>query len=182
MCKRNFSRKGNAFRHNTKVHSDLSEIVLSSMNPSRIPKPSKGLKNAQANKFLIFKNMRSAQKLNDDDDYLDDILFTENDEIDSKIIKIIGQMIKPYLELESFLNSLSPQEKATVLTMAFSSSLLSFNLVKSLHEISEIYRSFQGLDIIAKHWASANNIPVPLATVFVRDAINNSTLIHRMNN
>lgn len=77
---------------------------------------------------------------------------------------------------------MNPQEKAKVLSKSFISSLLSYNPVKSLRETSEMYRSNQGLDLIAKNLALTNEISIYEASVFVKDAIRNSALIHRMNN
>jgi hypothetical protein len=142
----------NAFRHNTIVHSDLGQIVLNSTNSSRSVNRLKGEKNAQWNKFHEFKKLQSIHK-SKDEDYFYSLISEENNRIDSKIMKIIGQMIKPYLELDALLDNMNPQEKAKLLTMTFCSSLLSYNPVKSLHEISEMYRSIQGLNIIAKNWS-----------------------------
>ena len=88
--------------------------------------------------------MESIYKSQDSDDYMDILLFGENNKTDSKIMKIIGQIIKPYLNLKQLLNYMNSQDKAKVLSNSFISSLLSYNPVKSLSEISEIYRSNQG--------------------------------------
>ncbi len=77
---------------------------------------------------------------------------------------------------------MNPQDKAKVLSNSFISSLLSYNPVKSLREISEIYRSIQALKVIAKHLSVSKSIPMHQATAFVEDAIRNSSLIHRINN
>ena len=154
MCKRKFSRKWNAFRHNITVHSDLSKIVLNSTNLSSSSlNRLKYTKIGHKNKFHKSKYLESIYKSQDDDDYLDTLLFGEKKKTDSKIMKIIGQMIKPYLELEELLNYMNSQDKAKVLSNSFISSLLSYNPVKSLSEISEIYRSNQGLKVIAEHFS-----------------------------
>ena len=171
MCKRKFSRKWNAFRHNITVHSDLSKIVLKLTNSSHPLNRLKYTKNAHKNKFHKFKYFQSIYKSQDDEDNLDNLLFGEINETDSKIMKIIGQMIKPYLELEASLNYMNPQDKAKVLSTSFITSLSSYNPVKSLSEISDIYRSTQGLKLIAEHFSLANNIPVHQATAFVEDAV-----------
>lgn len=97
-------------------------------------------------------------------------------------MKIIGQMIKPYLELQASLNHVNSQTKARILSTSFTSSLLSYNPVKSLSEISDIYRSNMGLGLIAKHLSEAENMPIHQATAFVKELVRNSSLIHRMNN
>ncbi|MDF0679689.1 MAG: hypothetical protein P0116_01850 [Candidatus Nitrosocosmicus sp.] len=74
------------------------------------------------------------------------------------------------------------QEKARALTEAFSSSMISHNPVKSLHEIAEMHRANQRLKIIAQYWSQLNNIPIQQAAAFVENAIMNSSLIHRINN
>lgn len=182
MCKRKFRRKWNAFRHNTTIHSDLGKIVLDSTNLSGLPNSSKVAKNAHQNKFRKFKNFQPIRESLDYEDYLDDIILEEFNKIDSKIMKIIGQMIKPYLELEESLNYMDKNDKAIALTKAFSSSMLSYNPVKSLHEISEMYRANEGLKIIARYWSQANNITIQQAAASVENVIINSSLIHRINN
>lgn len=145
MCKRKFSRKWNAFRHNMTAHSNLSKIVLNSNN-SRLPLyHSTFAKNAHKNKFEYLQSNYKSQHA---EDYLENLLLEETSRIDSKILKIIGQMIKPYLELEASLKYMNPQDKASVLSGCFISSLSSNNPVKYLCEISEVCRSNQGLKVI----------------------------------
>jgi len=124
MCKRKFRRKWNAFRHNTTVHSDLGKIVFDSTNLSGLPNSSKAAKHSRQNKFPKFKNFQPIRESLDYEDYLDNIILEEFNKIDSKIMKIIGQMIKPYLELEESLNYMNKNDKAIALTKAFSSSML----------------------------------------------------------
>ena len=119
LCKRKFSRKWNAFRHNIRVHADLSKIVLGSNNSSRSINHSKYMSNTHKKKFYKYKYLQSIYKSQDTDDYLLDQLIEETYKIDSKILKIIGQMIKPYLELEASLNYMTPKDKATVLSRSF---------------------------------------------------------------
>ena len=97
-------------------------------------------------------------------------------------MKVVGQTIKPYLELEESLNYMNNQEKTDALTKAFSSSMASYNPVKSLHEISEMYRANEGLKIIAQYWSQANNIAIQQAAALVENATMYSSLIHRINN
>ena len=97
-------------------------------------------------------------------------------------MNVVGQMIKPYLELEESLNYMNNQEKTDALTKAFSSSMSSYNPVKSLHDIAERYRANTGLKIIAQYWSQANNITIQQAAALVENAIMNSSLIHRINN
>jgi hypothetical protein len=72
--------------------------------------------------------------------------------------------------------------KAAVLDNCFTSSLLSYNPVKSLTEIADIYRSNFGLSEIARQCSMARNIPLCEATEFIKEEVRNSTLIRRMNN
>jgi len=185
MCRRKIRRKWNAFRHNITVHSDLAKIALyptNSTNLSRSVYRSKDVKKVYRNKFHKFKQWQSKYKSRDDEDYIDNLLLGQDNNTDSKIMKIIGQMIKPYLELQASLNQLDPQTKARILSTSFISSLLSYNPVKSLSEISDIYRSNMGLGLIAKHLSEAENMPIHQATAFVKESVRNSSLIHRMNN
>ena len=77
---------------------------------------------------------------------------------------------------------MNSQHKAKVLSTSFISSLLSYNPVKSLGEISQIYRSNQGLKVIVEHFSEANNALIHQASAFVEDAIRNSSITPRMNN
>jgi len=140
------------------------------------------VKKVYRNKFHKFKQWQSKYKSRDDDDYLDNLLLGPDNNTDSKIMKIIGQMIKPYLELQASLNHVDPQTKAIILSSSFISSLLSYNPVKSLSEISDLHRSNMGLGLIAKHLSEAENISIHQATAFVKDSVMHSSLIHRMNN
>jgi len=182
MCKHKFTRKSNAFRHNFTVHSDLGKIVLNSTNSSRSIDGLKYTNNDDKNRLHKFKILQSIYKSREADDYFDIPINEDKNKTDSKIMKIIVQMFKPYLELEASLNYMHPQDKAKVLSNSFISSLLSYNPVKSLREISEIYRSIQALKVIAGHLSVAKSIPMRQATALVEDAIRNSSLIHRINN
>lgn len=185
MCKRKFRRKWNAFRHNLTVHSDLAKIALCPTNSSTLSlsaNRSKDVKKGYSNKFHKFKQWQSKYDSQADDDYLDYLLFGKDNNTDTKIMKIIGQMIKPYLDLQALLDHADPQTKARVLSTSFISSILSYNPVKSLSEISDKYRSNMGLDLIAKHMSEAQNMPIHQATVLVKEAVRNSSLIRRINN
>ena len=183
-CKGKFSRKWNAFRHNLTVHSNLAKIVSYSdisNNPSgRTNRPQES-KNFSKNKFQKIKYLQSKYEPQEDDDYID-LLIEDENKTDSKIMKIIGQMLKPYRELESSLNDMDPQTKARILDNSFTSSLLSYNPAKSLSEIADLYRSTIGLREITKHCSAARNIPIHEATEFVIETVRNSSLIRRMNN
>ncbi|MDN5847067.1 MAG: hypothetical protein L0H53_12430 [Candidatus Nitrosocosmicus sp.] len=140
------------------------------------------MKNAHKNKFNKYIYLHSVYKFQGADDDLANLLIGEKNKTDSKIMKTIGQMIKPYLELEASLSYMTPKDKATVLSTSFLSSQFSYNPVKSLKEISEMYRSNQGLKIITEHLSLAENITVQQASAWVEEAIRNSSFIHRMNN
>ena len=183
-CKGKFSRKWNAFRHNVTVHSNLAKIVSysnRSTNPSRTTNRSQDLKNFNKNMVQKIKYLQSKYEPQEDDDKID-LLIEDENKLDSKIMKIISQMLKPYRELESSLNNMDPQTKAIVLDNSFTSSLLSYNPAKSLGEIADIYRSSIGLREITKHCSVARNISIHEATEFVIENVRNSSLIRRMNN
>ena len=185
-CKGQFSRKGNAFRHNLTVHSDLAKIVSSANGTTNSGYPinrSEDLKYFNNNKFRKkIKYLKSKYDPHVDDDSIDNLLLHEENKTDSKIMKIIGQMLKPYRELESLLNDMDPQSKAAILDHSFTSSLLSYNPAKSLAEIADIYRSNIGLREIARQCSMARNISLYEATEFIKEEVRNSTLIRRMNN
>lgn len=77
MCKRNFSRKSNAFRHNKTVHSDLSKIVLNSTNSSPSLIRLINGKNDYKSKFHKFKILKSIYDPQEADGYLDNSLIEE---------------------------------------------------------------------------------------------------------
>lgn len=184
ICKSKFSRKWNAFRHNIAVHSNLAKIVSysnSSANSSRPTNLPKDIKNFNKNKYHKFEYLQTKFGPPRDDDYMDFLLEDENN-TDSKIMKIIGQMIKPYRELESLLDYMDPQNKALVLDNTFTLALLSYNPVKSFSETADFYRSNIGLKEIAKHSSVARNISIHEAMEFVKESVRSSTLIRRMNN
>ena len=183
-CKSKFSRKWNAFRHNLTVHSNLAEIVSYSdilNNTSLRTNHPQESKNFSKNKFQKINNLQSKYESQEDDDYIDLLIDDENN-IDSKIMKIIGQMLKPYRELESSLNGMDTQTKAIILSNSFTSSLLSYNPAKSLSEIADLYRSTMGLREIAQHCSVARNIPIHEAAELIIETVRNSSLIRRMNN
>ncbi|TVP41184.1 hypothetical protein [Candidatus Nitrosocosmicus arcticus] len=185
MCKRKFRRKWNAFRHNLTVHSDLAKIALYPTNSSTLslsPNRSKDVNKVYGINFHKFKHWESKYGSQDDDDILDYLLIGQDNNTDTKIMKIIGQMIKLYLDLQSSLDHADPETKARVLSTSFISSLLSYNPVKLLSEISDKYRSNMGLDLIAKHVSEAQNMPIHHATVLVKEAVRYSSLIRRINN
>jgi hypothetical protein len=135
------------------------------------------------NKFQKkIKYLKSKYELHVEDEYIDNRRLHEENKTDSKIMKIIGQMLKPYRELESLLNDMDPQSKAAILDHSFTSSLLSYNPAKSLAEIADIYRSNIGLREIARQCSMARNISLYEATEFIKGEVRNSTLIRRMNN
>lgn len=129
MCKHKFSRKSNTFRHNFTVLSDFDKIVLNSTISNC---PLDGLKytnNDDKNRLHKFKILQSIYKSQEANDYLDIPINEDKNKTDSKIMKIIRQMFKPYLELEASLNYMHPPDKAIVLSNSFISSLLSDNPV-----------------------------------------------------
>jgi hypothetical protein len=184
-CKGQISRKGNAFRHNLTAHSNLADIVASANTTTKSGYPinrSEHLEYYNNNKFQKIKYLKSKYDPHVDDDSIDNLLLHEENKTDSKIMKIIGQMLKPYRELESLLNDMDPQSKAAILDHSFSSSLLSYNPARSLAEIADIYRSNIGLREIAKQCSMARNISHYEATEIIKEEVRNSTLIRRMNN
>jgi hypothetical protein len=184
-CKGQFSRKGNAFRHNLTAHSNLAYIVPctnATTNAGYSINRSEHLKYFNNNKFQKFEYLKSKYGSHVEDESIDSLLLYEENKTDSKVMKIIGQMLKPYRELESLLNDMDPRSKAAILDHSFTSSLVSYNPAKSLGEIADIYRSNIGLREIAKQCSMARNISLYEATEFIKEEVRNSTLIRRINN
>jgi len=174
-CKGQSSRKGNAFRHNLTAHSNLADIVPSANGTTNSGYPinrSEDLKYFNNNRFRKkIKYLKSKYEPHVEDDSIDNLLLHEEHKTDSKIMKIIGQMPKPYQELESLLNDIDPQSKAAILDHSFTSPLLSYNPAKPLAEIADIYRSNIGLREIARQCFTARNISLYEATEFIKEQV-----------
>lgn len=180
LCERRFSRKSNAFRHNSTTHNDLATIRRDS--PQQLnykfgiktnSKQSKQTKRFNA-KYRIQKEYYLYR-----DNYFDDFL---SDIDDQKIYKILGQLIKPYLELEKELENKNPRDVPVILSHCFTSSLDSYNPIKSLSDITELYRSMRALDIIATNMHKSTGILKDVAIANIKESIRNCSLFNRINN
>lgn len=181
MCDRSFSRKSNAFRHNSNIHHNLATIIR---NSPRQLNYKLGINNKHAKQSKQTKRINSKYRIQKEnylyqDDYFDD--FTPDID-DLKIYKILGQLIKPYLELEKEIRHLNPILIPGILSDRFISSLNSSNPVKSLSGIAELYRSMRALDIIATNMQKSKGMFKEAAIVNIKESIRNCSLFDRMNN
>lgn len=182
MCKGRFSRKGNAFRHNLSLHDDLATIRRE-LNSTMIEQQNKK-KTMQKNFTKRFRHIHKNQETKDN---LDEIFFntiTNNltYQNDTKISRIINQLIKPYLAIQAELNDTNPKDIPSILSTVLVSSLSSYNPVKSLYEAADYYRSMRGLAIMSKNLSLSTGISIELATENIKYAIRNSLLYKRINN
>lgn len=182
MCKGRFSRKGNAFRHNLSLHDDLATIRRE-LNSTMMEQQNKK-KNIQKNFTKRFRHIHKNQETKDN---LDEIFFntiTNNltYQVDTKISRIINQLIKPYLAIQAELKDTNPKDIPSILSTVLESSLSSYNPVKTLHETADYYRSMRGLAIMSKNLSLSTGISVEAATENIKYAIRNSLLYKRINN
>lgn len=180
ICKRRFSRKSNAFRHNSTIHYDLGTIERDSLQYLKDkPRP-----NNHANDFRQIHRFNSKYKRRKEIDLNQDIFFGDiPDKTDNlKIYKILGQLIKPYLALEKELDHMNPIYVPKILSDSFFSSLESYNPVKSLSEIAELYRSMRALDIIATNMHKSKGVLKEVAMANIKESIRNCSLYGRINN
>ena len=80
-----------------------AKTVSDSKNSSGLFSSLKNAKYASNNKFRKFKHLQSISNSPNYEDYLDELILEEFNKIDSEIMKIIGQIIKSYLELDDAL-------------------------------------------------------------------------------
>jgi hypothetical protein len=138
----------------------------------------------QKNLTKRFRHVRDNQEMKDD---IDDIVLNAitNDlahQDDPKILRIISQLIKPYLAIQAELFDTNPVNIPFILSKFLDSSLSSHNPVKSLNEIADYYRSMRGLAIMSKNFSLSTGISIETATENIKDAIRNSLLYKRINN
>lgn len=182
MCGGRFSRKGNAFRHNISLHNDLATIRREPNN-LRIEKQV-NKKNIQKNFTRKFEYFSENQKTKDDfDDFFLDTITKDFDyQNDDKILRIISQLMKPYLALEAELADANPILKPSILSNVLESCLSSNNPVKSFNEVAVYYRSVKGLALMSKNLSLSNGISIELATANIKHAIRNCVLYKQINN
>lgn len=172
ICEHRFSRKSNAFRHNLAIHNNLGTIVRD---------PSLQVKNKPRGKeytkdFEQTKRFNSKYQTQKENDSYQVNYFTSYDTDDWKIYKVLGQLIKPYLELEKELGNINPIDKSMILSDSFLSSLNSYNPVKSLSDIAELYSSMKALDIIATNLHQSKGIFKEVAEFKIKESIKNCSL------
>lgn len=180
MCKRRFTRKSNAFRHNSNVHDDLGTIVRdpfklrSDKSRKKYVDKDSEIKQSYFSEYDVYK-----ENDNPKDDYFEDL---GHDSDDWKIYKILGQLIKPYAALEKEIENMNHIDKPVILSNSFISSLDSYNPVKSLNEIVDFYRSVKALDRISENLSIYKNVPMETAKIIIKESIRNCPLFHRINN
>ncbi len=171
MCNHCFSRKWNAFRHNKQIHSDLADI---SNNKTK----SRGAFNKAPNNY---SNKKKFEKFKTAIAY-DDFFSSPMDPTEIKLAKIIGQLIVPFEEIEKLVGRFGENEKASILSNAFRSSLRSFNPVKSLNEIVDLYRSLDGRRKISDYVSKSTGMSFKQAVILIDEEIKGASIFKRQNN
>jgi len=80
------------------------------------------------------------------------------DRDDIKIIKIISQLRRLYIELEELLNPVEVSKREFILSKGFEASLEVDNPVRYMNETVEVFRSIYGIKKIALYIKSFNTI------------------------
>jgi hypothetical protein len=173
MCSQGFSRKWNAFRHNKLIHSDLAIISSNMVKPKSISSSANQKFENYKKKFDKFK-----KGFNYDDSF-DPLAI---DQASLKYIKIIGQLITPFEELEKLTSRFDDRNKAYILSNSFRSSLKSYNPVKSMNEIVEIYRSLAGRKKILQYVSKLEGVSLEYAGFIIDQEIKNASIFKRQNN
>lgn len=184
FCNKQFRRKWNAFRHNTSVHHDLAKIE-SRLNSQNL-RNQKSLKKRYGDRF--YKNIESISQDNLDEsidfDQICNMTFTglEPNGLDLKINRILGQLIKPFEELESTLSYMDEQARAVVLTNIFESCMKSYNPVKSMIESGRMYQGIAARNKISRYISKALNMKTADSLEHVNRSILSSNIFDRLNN
>ena len=154
-CNQSFSRKWNAERHNELKHDDLSIISNKKIKPTSNSKL-KTKDPIYKNKFKQFRSFQSPIKNDIFDKLYSEYYNSEPNEL--KTMKIFGQLIQPFEELEKFFDHHDERLKAKILSQIFTSCLNSYRPVKSMKDTVEIYRSIQGIDKISYYFSKSKRI------------------------
>jgi hypothetical protein len=170
-CDKSFSRKWNADRHNELVHGNLSFIK----NRNFKPKPGlqkNSIHHAYKNKFKRFQSTKHKIK-----DGVSDELFSGCYDVEPeslKTIRIFGQLLSPFEELEKILEDRDEQVKADILHKIFVSCLDSHRPVKSMNEVVLLYRSIKGINKIAQSTSKSLKMPVGQAEFVLKELVKGS--------
>ncbi len=161
-CNQVFGRKWNALRHSRKTHSNAADII--SNNRAGFP-------NKSVQRYYYYKrifdlidkiSIETPELINAD---LSDVFSWNRDDI--KIIKIIGQLIGPYRELEELLKPIEESKRAFILSKSFESSLQAYNPVRYMNETVEVFRSIYGIKKIASNmeWNKKYYLDDPISKI-----------------
>ena len=170
-CNQSFSRKWNADRHNELVHDNLSFIK----NRKTKPKPglqTKSINHDYKNKFKRFQPTNYKIK-----DGISDELFSGYSDIehgDLKAMRIFGQLLSPFEELEKLLEDKEEKLRADILHKIFVSCLDSYKPVKSMNEVVLFYRSIKGIKKIAQYTSKSLNMSVGQAEFVLKELVKGS--------
>lgn len=170
-CNQSFSRKWNADRHNELVHDNLTFIHNRNFK-SKPGLQTKSINHNYKNKFKRFQSTRYKTK-----DGVTDELFSEYSDIEPgflKTIRIFGQLVSPFEELEKLLEDKDEQLKADILHKVFVSCLNSYKPVKSMNEVLLFYRSIKGIKKIAQYTSKSLNMPVDQAEFVLKELVKGS--------
>jgi hypothetical protein len=92
-------------------------------------------------------------------------------------MKIFGQLIQPFEELEMLLDHHDERSKAKILSQIFTSCLESYRPVRSMKDTVEIYRSIKGIDKISYYYSKSEGVTPDEAKNLVKALVQKSDYI-----
>jgi hypothetical protein len=145
-CKKKFSRKWNALRHNNQIHHGLAIIYDISTG--------------------------WASKDNEDTNILKLSEPQDSWSTDQAILNILGKMLQPLMELENNLIIPEPQKTEFFATLIMG-SLISSDPVKMIQNAVEFNRSIRGKSKVISYISRSKQIDPIQAEVYVNSLIKN---------
>ena len=174
MSNQSFSRKGNAERHNERVHDGLATIYDTRNRASTIVRLNS--KNpVYKNKFKQMQLISELVSKKDEDNELYSTFLSFGDHDDKlKIMRIFGQLKQPFEELESLLNEFDESSKTNIICQIIISCLKSSRPIKSLKETIELYKSLKCMNKISQYFSKDNNLSKEEAKIMLEQLVKNS--------
>ena len=143
-CKRNFSRKWNALRHNEQTHHGLA--IIFNMKTGGLFKNNNGSNNQTGKPY----------KHKDDEQIITDIF---------------GRLIQPFEELEKALGNVQPIKRTNYLSSIIIRALSSSDPVKMIQNMLNFNHSIKGKVKIVSYVAQGMNISPDQAEIYLAKLI-----------
>lgn len=148
-CKKRFSRKWHALRHNESIHHGLAIIFNHQLGP-------------------IFKNHSNSDTLSSQDP------FRLETEAEQKVLDVFGKIIDSFEELEKLVSHWPELQRIKFLSDIVITALMSPNPVKLLHDAIDFNRSLYGKAKIVNYVARSSIVNPIQADVYLTELIKSS--------